>query len=85
MRSLHRTYPMVGPYTLHGRTLMFRTDNLLLSFTALTALTCGRVEFAVMLIGSQGLKEVEGTVLSVTRPGEGTSTRQWEITMRVWT
>ena len=84
MSALHRTYPMVGPYTRQGRTLIFRTDNSLLSFAALKALSCGTAGFAVMLIGSQGLKEVEGTVLSVSPPEEGTP-RQWEIVMRVWT
>jgi len=84
MSALHRTYPMVGPYTLLGRTLVFRTDNSLLSFAALKALTCGTVNFAVMLIGSQGLKDVEGTVLSVTRPAKSATPGQWEIIMRVW-
>jgi len=84
MPALHRTYPMVGPYTRQGRTLTFRTDNSLLIFASLKALFRGTANFSVMLIGSQGLKEVEGTVLSVSPPEEGRP-RKWEIVMRVWT
>ena len=75
-----KTYPVVGPYTLQGRTLLFRTDNELLSVDAEQA-SIGRLPFALMLIGQNGLKDVKGAVVSVA-PLDGIEP-QWEIVMRV--
>lgn len=75
-----KTYPVVGPYTLQGRTLLFRTEDELLTFEAEQA-SMSQLPFALMLIGSSGVKDVKGAVLSVS-PLDGTSP-QWEIVMRV--
>jgi len=76
-----RTYPVVGPYTLQGRTLLFQTEDEFLSVDAEQALI-RRLPFALMLIGRSGLKDVKGAVLSVS-PLDGIKPPQWEIVMRV--
>ena len=76
-----RTYPVVGPYTLQGRTLLFSTDDEFLSLDAEQALI-SRLPFALMLIGRSGLKDVKGAVLSIA-PLKGIKPLQWEIVMRV--
>ena len=80
MQTLPKTYPVVGPYTLQGRTLLFRTDDEFLILDAEQALI-SRLPFALMLIGRDGIKDVKGTVMTVA-PLDGIKS-QWEIVMRV--
>ena len=72
-----RTYPAVGPYTLQGRTLLFRTEDEFLSVDAEQA-SISRLLFALMLIGRSGLKDVKGAVLSVA-PLDGIKPQRYVV------
>ena len=81
MPPLHRDHVVIGPHTLKGGKLTFRTAGALLASDARHAMAARR-SFTVALTGPDGLKEVTGKVLSVELV-EGVEPAQWETVIRL--
>jgi hypothetical protein len=80
MPPLHRDYLVIGPYTLKGGKLTFPTGAAALAFDARQAMADGR-DFSVSITQPEGLKVVNGKVLSVDLV-EGVKPAHWEIVIR---
>ena len=64
MAPQKRDHVIIGPYTLDGAKLIFRTASSHLGSDARNAMAAGR-NFTVNLTAQDGLREVTGKVLSV--------------------
>ena len=79
--TLKRHHVVIGPYTLDGAKLTFRTVAPLLCSNARQAMAA-RQDFTVNLTASDGLREITGKVIGVV-PVKGAKPAQHEITMSV--
>ena len=79
--TLRRHHVVIGPYTLDGGKLIFRTAAPLLSSNARQAMAA-RQDFTVNLTASDGLREITGKVIGVVQV-KGAKPAQYEITMSV--
>ena len=78
---IRRSHVVIGPHTLEGSKLTFRTGNTALAFDARHAMAAGQ-SFGVALTGPDGFREVTGKVQSVEQV-DGAKPAQWEIMMKV--
>ena len=79
MPLLHCDYPVIGPYTLKGGKVTLRTASGLLGYDARLAMAAGRT-FTVSIPHPEGLKEINGKVLSVDLV-KGEKPALWQIKM----
>jgi hypothetical protein len=78
---MRRSHVVIGPHTLKGGNLTFRTGNTALTFDARHAMATSQ-SFGVAITRSTGFKEVTGKVLS-EKQVEDAKPPQWEIMMKV--